>query len=67
VKEVLKNAKAKKQELKRKREEDQQKRLEDDESTQRIELYAKKRKFMEIKDCLCMSYVVRCILGPMSY
>ena len=32
-----------------------------------IELYAKKRKFLEIKDCVCMSYVVRCILGPTSY
>ncbi len=67
MKDDLKNAKAHKEEVKRKRHEDHQKELETDENKRRIEMYAKKRKFLTIKDCLCMSYVVRCILGPTSY
>jgi hypothetical protein len=53
--------------VQRKRNEDRQKELESDAAKQKLELCAKKKRFLQIKDCLCMSYVVRCILGPTSY
>ena len=31
----------------------------------RVEQYAKNRKFMIIKDSLCMSYVLRCLFASM--
>ncbi len=67
MKDDLKNAKERRQEVKRQRQEERHKEMADDATKHQLEVYAKKKKFMLIKDCLCMSYVVRCILGPTSY
>ena len=35
------------------------------EEKEKYEEYYRNKKFLAIKDCLCMSYATPCILGPM--
>ena len=67
MKEALKKAVEAKMEQKRLAREQKQQEAEKNNGSDitQSEHYYKRRKFLAVKDCLCIAYAIRCILGPM--